>query len=333
MSTLLQALERQARGEPKAPYVGLSAVRQFYGSVQWAWPGWVPRGHVTLLAGPQGTGKSYLLAYLIAVFAGRVAAWPDGTPYQGPTGPVVLVDTEQMRGAYAERLAPLGVQDTDVVCPSPKGEPDYEPKLPQDLRLIEEVAKDLKASAVVIDSLSGAHTLDENSSAMRLLLQRIVGLAGSLQVPVIAVHHARKRSQFEAVKLTLDRIRGSSAISQFCRSVVGLYRLEENNLLAPVRVEMLKASFCKPPEPFGFTISDNGLEFHEAPEEERPMTAKDRACEFLQAELAREPQRYTDLVKKAAEHGIAERTLYRAREVLRVVTYNGWWSLPALHKE
>jgi len=143
----------------------------------------------------------------------------------------------------------------------------------------------------------------------------------------------RKRSQFEAIRLTLDRIRGSSAISQFCRSVVGLYRLEENNMLAPVRVEMLKPSFCKPPEPFGFTITDNGLEFHEAPEEERPMTAKDRACEFLLAELDKEPQRYTDLVKQAAEHGIAERTLYRAREALNIVTYNGFWGLPATRKE
>jgi hypothetical protein len=191
----------------------------------------------------------------------------------------------------------------------------------------------MKASAVLIDSLSGGHVLDENSAAMRLLLQKLVALAGGLQRPVIVNHHARKRSQFEAIKLTLDRIRGSSAISQFCRSVVGLYRLEENNMLAPVRVEMLKPSFCKPPEPFGFTITDNGLEFHEAPEEERPMTAKDRACDFLLAELDKEPQRYADLVRKAAEHGIAERTLYRAREALRIVTYNGYWGLPALQKE
>jgi RecA-family ATPase len=313
---------------PQVGILSLSQVGRFYGAVRWAWPEWVPVGHVTLMVGPQGTGKSYLAASLAASMTGRLATWPDGCPLDGwKPGPVVLADTEEMRGATVQRMVAMGVRDGDVLFPSPDGDPAYIPRLPEDADLLARIARDQRCSAVVVDSLSGGHGLDENSAAMRQVLQSLVSMAGRLQVPVVAVHHTRKRSVFEPVRLSLDRVRGSSTITQFCRSVVGVYRLTDD-ASAPSRVESLKSSFAKPPEPFGFGITDDGLVFGDAPEEERAMTATDRAVEFLEVELRREPQRYSDLLSKAEAEGISKNTLYRARERLRVVTLNGLWALP-----
>jgi len=318
------AVVAKAEPSPGLAYRTQAEIRRAFGSVSWCWPGWIPVGHVTMIAGPQGVGKSFLAASLIAVIGGVVTRWPDRVGLTDQkTGCAVLCDTEEMRGVYAERLAALGAHEV-FVCP---GDVHYVPKLPDDLETVRELAVSLDAAAVVVDSLSGGHCLDENSAAMRSVLQELVALAGALQLPVIVVHHTRKRSQLESVKLTLDRVRGSSAITQFCRSVIGCYRLDDGND-GPVRVEVLKSSFCKPPDPFGFTISDAGLCFCEAPELDKPMSATDRAAEWLRMELQREPQSAAGLIAKAKAELISERTLYRARDRLGIVTHDGLWALP-----
>ena len=45
--------------------------------VSWLWPGRIPRGKVTLLAGDPGLGKSFVTMDLAARVS-RAAEWPDG---------------------------------------------------------------------------------------------------------------------------------------------------------------------------------------------------------------------------------------------------------------
>jgi len=81
--------------------------------------------------------------------------------------------------------------------------------------------------------------------------------------------------------------------------------------MTTVRVESLKSSFAKPPEPLGFDITDNGLVFGPAPEAPKQETTLERACEFLKMELRKEPQRFTALLEKAEASGFSKNTLYR----------------------
>ena len=81
--------------------------------------------------------------------------------------------------------------------------------------------------------------------------------------------------------MALDRVRGSTTITQFCRSVIALYRLEDGDQTSPVRVESIKSTFCAPPDPFGFTVTNRGLIFGEAPEAVRPVTQQDKAADVL----------------------------------------------------
>jgi len=302
----------------------------FYGNVTWSWPSWIPNGHVTMVAGPQGVGKSYFLAYLMASFTGAIQAWPDGQPVTMPTGPVLLVDSEEMRGSYGTRLAQLGVDPRLWYCPAPHdGSTTYRPSLPKDLDLIARLALEDDCSAVMVDSLSGSHQLDENSAHMRTLLQHLVELATDLQKPVLCSHHTRKRSVLEAVRLSLDRIRGSSTLSQFCRSVIGAYRLTDHDANAPVRVESLKNSFDRAPDALGYYIDEHGLHMCEPPSasDTETLTALDVAATFLQTELAKGPRSVAELTGRAAQHGISRRTLFRAKAMVPVVTQNSLWLL------
>src|SRR5258707_1253868 len=45
--------------------------------IQWLWPGWLPAGKLTLLAGSPGTGKTTLALALAAAIT-RGSEWPDG---------------------------------------------------------------------------------------------------------------------------------------------------------------------------------------------------------------------------------------------------------------
>jgi archaellum biogenesis ATPase FlaH len=319
-------------GERVEGVMHLGDVRSYYGSVEWLWDKWVPRGHATMLAGPQGTGKSFMAAAMMGTMIGGLSTWPDGQPFTGTPGPVLLVDTESMRGEYYDRMTRLGVPEAvineRVIIPTVNNDPAYILTMPNDLPFVERVAEAHHVSAIVIDSLSGGHTLDENSADMRKILQGLVAIVGRLQCVILVVHHANKRPTGETSRMTLDRVRGSSTITQFCRSVIGLYRPEESDLTSTVRVEPLKASFCEPAKAIGMDISGKGLKFGEAPKSDRIVSKVDLAEEFLKDLLKREPLHYTELLSQAECLGIGKNALYRARDRLGVRAVAGMWTLP-----
>jgi len=315
---------------PPSGWQTLAQVRKYFGSVRWLWPSWIPQGHLTLVVGPQGVGKSYFAAHLLAVISGAFQEWPDGAPCESVKREILLAETEEMRGVYAERMAAMGADLVRVKLPFE--DPTAIPSLPQDLGKLTELADFLGAGAVVVDSLSGGHALDENGAEMRRILQGLGSMAATVGVPVIVVHHLRKKSTLEADKPTLDRVRGSSTISQFCRSVLALWR-PDGGVDGPIRVESLKSSFCKPPEPFGFEIGEDGrLEFQDAPEEERAETERERAANFLLTMLQDGPMAAAKIYEDGRLAGYNERTLRRAKRDLVIATANRngrwYWSLP-----
>jgi putative DNA primase/helicase len=331
----LAALHQEQIGD--VAFCSMDVIREFFGDVTWAWPAWIPIGHLSMIVGPQAVGKSWLAARLIATLTGCVDTWPDGEPFAGlppDSNPVkvLLVETEEMRGVYAERLEAMGVDPHWVVFGP--GDVTHVPDLLREADTIEQLAGQQAVGAIVIDSLSGGHSLKEESAQMRALLTRYAAMAARLHIPVVMVHHVRKRGELEPVAVTLDRVRGSSTITQFCRAIMALYRLD-GGLADPVRVEMIKSTFAAPPDPLGFTISGGGLTFGDAPEEERAETQLDKAVGLLRALLADGPMPSTDLQDEADGAGISWDTMKRAKARLGIVARRDgkerkWtWGLPA----
>jgi archaellum biogenesis ATPase FlaH len=309
--------------------LSMKDIAEFYGSVRWAWNRFVPYGHLTLIVGATGIGKSHFAAGIIAAFTGN-GAFPTGEPSETP-GRVLLVETEEFRGVYAQRLRALGVPDELVVIPTEGGNPTWVADLNGDGDRLARVAERERCVAIVIDSLSGGHRQDENSSEMRETMSRLAQLASKLDCPVIAVHHLRKRNVQEPVGLTLDRIRGSSTIAQFARSVFGLSVPDKDT--GTVRVDVLKSSFAPTPPSFGFDILQTGIEYTVAPEAMKPPTALDNATKWLRSTLADGAMSPKDVESFAKDAGIPRATLFRAKKALGLVTVDGMWTLRSINAE
>lgn len=315
---------------PKNGWMNWAEVGKFFGAVRMDWQGWIPRGHVTLITGPQAVGKSFLMDALMAVYSGGVKTWPDGTPAEIIPGEVLFVETEQLRGAHYERLKAMNANLLRIKHHST--DPMAVAQLPKDLKQFDELLMFLEAKAMFLDSLSGGHGMDENSAEMRGLLQALSALAAKRDIPIMASHHLRKKSHLEADRPALDRVRGSSTITQFCRSVIALWR-PDGTTDGPVRVESIKSSFSKPPVPFGFTIGDNAaLAFGHAPTEEKNETVTDRVADFLLSTLEDGARPAAGIFEEARLAGYSEVSVKRAKAMLDIVSVrenNRWmWSLP-----
>lgn len=306
-------------------FVTTADVHAVFRSVRWTWQNWLPRGQLSLIVGEPGIGKSYFLASLIGAFTG-CRDFPDGS-VPLCTGSVVICESESMRSAYVERLRLLGVDDDLVIWPAPKGDVHFVPSLPDDVPLLTSIAQANDISALVVDSLSGSHSLDENDASVRVVMTTLSKLAAVVDVPVIAVHHTRKRGAFEKAEVSLDRIRGSSVFAQFARSCIALSKPDPDQDV--VRVESVKNSFGPRPEPFGVRLADDGVHFEEAPEAPREPKAREKAMEFLRVRLRKGPRKPAELEAEAAAEGISRATLHRAKKALRIVSGPSGWALRA----
>ena len=171
---------------------------------------------------------------------------------------------------------------------------------------------------VVIDSLRGSHRMDENSSDLVNMLSRLAGIARNANIAILVVHHLRKKSAMESANVTMDRIRGSSAISAMCRVIFCLEPVDFGSMKA-IRMKQIKNNLALLPEPLGVDISESGCAFGESPEEPRKETLTDKAIEFLRVELKGNPRRAAKLIEDAELMGISKATLYRAKEKLNII--------------
>jgi len=99
-----------------------------------------------------------------------------------------------MRGEYVTRMTNFKVKDDRVLFPiEEKDDPTYTVNLIMDMDLVEATANKNNCVAIIIDSLSGGHDLDEKSDNMRRILKILGNMAGRIQKPVIVAHHPRKK--------------------------------------------------------------------------------------------------------------------------------------------
>jgi hypothetical protein len=207
---------------------------------------------------------------------------------------------------------------------------------PQNWRWIERVIEKFRPPLIVIDALSGSHNGKENDAdSMKVIMKRLHALAQKYKIAIVVIHHLNKApAGVPAYPLTTDRLRGSSSISQFCRSILALTtpdpaRPDER------RLDVIKLNLAKKPEPVGYTLTDDGPMWGDAPEPAQPRRAADDAADFLRAELASGARPAGDVREKAIADGLSDYALKQARSEIGVkveksrVPNGGWlWALP-----
>ena len=177
--------------------------------ILWLWPGVIPRGMPSLIAGKQGLGKSFLICDIAArVSTGR--PMPDGQP--GTPGNVLLLAREddascvllpRLKAAKAnlQRVWWSVFADTKTFDPL---------DLAKHIDLLTQTAVERRFDLIVVDTFAAFAPEDSDSNGaqdVRILLNALTRLARATGAAVVVVAHLRKSGQGDGDPM--DAIAGS----------------------------------------------------------------------------------------------------------------------------
>ena len=210
--------------------------------VSWLWPGRIPRGKVTLIAGDPGLGKSFLTMDIAARVTRAGTGWNDGedrdqngrgpgdwpdapTPLRAP-GEVVIFNAEDDAGdTLRPRLEAAGA-DIDRVRIIDGVDRDEERdqgffSLDRDIETLSFFLRKLRSPRlVIIDPISafmGATDTHRNSD-VRAVLARLGAVAAGHDVAIVCVTHLSKSTEGQSKK-AVHRLMGSLAFAAAARMV------------------------------------------------------------------------------------------------------------------
>lgn len=320
-------------------------------SIEWLWPHRFPLSKLSILAGMQGQGKSFVTLDMAArISAGT--SWPDERDQSIELGSTIILSLEdglgdtirpRLNAAGADSLKIHAIPGVHKVDDS--GERTF--NVTRDVFLLEELIDKLAdVRLVIVDPLTGylgGQTDVHRDNEVRAALAPLGDLAARTGVSIIGVMHLRKAPSDQA----MFRVLGSVAFTAYARAcwLIGEDNEEPGSkLMLPVKLNVAKAApglrfeIVDPgrvvwsQQPVDATAEDVFVARVEHPDEAGPKVVA--AAEWLQQALANGPQRATELRKQAGENCITPRTLDRAKARLGVVASNegvfgqAWyWSL------
>ncbi len=297
--------------------------------LDWLWPGRIPLGKLTLLAGDPGLGKSFVTLDI----ASRVscgAAWPDMPLFKQTPGGVILLNAEDdLADTIAPRLDKMKADDTRIFAiqgiagRDPKDNTEWQRSfsLETDLPRLEEVLiENPDTRLVVIDPISactGGVDSHKNSD-VRGLLAPLANLASQYHIRVLSVTHLSK---------AIYRSMGSLAFAAAARAVWTICKAPndpQRRLFLPAKLNL-----AQDPDGLAYRIEDGRVLWEPDPVKmhaddvfaEEAKSANGRgnrgserreATDFIREQLAGGPKPASDLIELGEQYGFSERTLRRA---------------------
>jgi putative DNA primase/helicase len=210
-----------------------------YRPIKWLWPGRIAHAKLTLLTGAPGSGKSALVASIIAAVT-TGGAYPCGEG-KAPHGSVILVSPEGDPDVLIPRLKAAGADLARVEIitrvPGPKGPRPFD--IAHDMPLLDAAVRAVTDLRVVMfDALIPAAGRAA-TQATRALLDPLAALAQAHEIAMLAVlqpgtdRGARKAAPFDTLALEAARTAFSIAIDPADEKRRLL--LQNKNDLAPER--------------------------------------------------------------------------------------------------
>lgn len=339
-------LSPSSNGVAQAILVRLSDVEPE--AVTWLWKDRIAVGKIALVIGNPGGGKTYLTSGEIAsrVTSGR--AWPDGG--LAPCGAVILLTSEDgVADTLRPRMDKLGgdATQTYVLRGVRHNNAENPFNLESDLPTLEAAVAETHATLVIIDPLS-AYLGSKDSykdAEIRGILSPLAQLAERLSIALLGVLHLTKDQQ----RRLLMRAQGSIAFVAQARTVLAVG--EDADVAGRRLFVGVKNNLGQTAATLAFRISDEGFTWETAPIEGNPeellavdepearneRREREHAITFLRDMLKDGPTASKVLQADAKENGIAQRTLWRAKDAIgvradRVGTASGkiawYWRLP-----
>jgi hypothetical protein len=313
--------------------------------VKWLFKDRFALGKLTILDGDPGLGKSTVLVDIAARVSSH-GIMPDGS--QGITGHVLILSAEDdPEDTIRPRLELAGANLARCHFLNGVIEPDGEehlPRIPEDLKAIEDAIIQTGAKLVIIDPLTAfLGKVDANTDqSIRQALYRLSKIAARHGCAIICQRHLNKGSSAKA----MYRGGGSIAIIGHARSAF-LCAVDPDDdtkrLLAPVKVNrgQMPPTLRFTLEPMPVVIDGQqdticriawlGTSHHKADElvappltesqkeeKEETKTKTEQARNILETLLADGPKEIAFCKAEAAKANVSNRTLERAAKTLGV---------------
>ena len=301
-------------------------------NLDWLWPGRIPLGKLTVIAGDPGFGKS-LLTIAIASTVTNEAKWPDCGEY-APFGSVVLLSAEDDDGdtvkprLIAAQADESKVHSLDSVVELPTGRRGF--SLDTDIdKLTMAIESVPDCRLLVIDPISSfmGNVDSHNVADVRGVLSGLSDLAQQRQFAVLYVTHLNKGKG-----TPMSRVSGSGAYVAAARSamLVGRDPLDPDRRI----LAMLKSNLSTESSGAAYRIRSNHdelpvIEWEPGPVDIAPedllghdsgdiRRERDEAIQWLSAELSHGPVGSKRIQQLAKDAGHAWRTVLRAKSDLKV---------------
>jgi putative DNA primase/helicase len=308
--------------------------------IQWDWPGWLPRGFLTLLASKPGAGKSTLCLHLAATYlSGR--PWPNGAAFNADRGKVLWCESEASHALNLERARNWGLDLARILSPLDNPLHNFRLDNRRHYAALLKFARRDDVRLVILDSLGGLRSQGSNALPIGNFVFALADLARIAGKPVLLTHHFRKRTGHHGgLPSDLDRLLGAAAITQAAHVIWALdtpdpaepehrrLSVMKNNLLQhPFTLQFLqKTAQAGPSLP---------LHFGPAPQEPSRSPERDRALDFLRRLLADGPLPATRVKSEYEAAGFSRATIDRAKQHLGINSFrpqgkHAWyWELPS----
>lgn len=306
--------------------------------IDWLWRGWLPRGKITVLGGRPGEGKSTIALSLAATLS-RGGKLPDGQ--QAPMGSTLLVLAEDdLADTVRPRLDAHGANASLIHAIEVVREADGKEKF---LSLSEHVPElrirvlEHNISCLVIDPLTAfLPKADRNAEGdVRDALMPLLKLAQETGIAVLGIMHIGKSTG--TGRKPLQTLLGSTAFGAMARVVWMTADLPEDK--QPAKGEdgtrtthkimgVVKSNVSQKPPPWVWCRPMDGairwlgrsdMSIEDVISGESSVKPIDEAQNFLREYLEDHARFAQDVKDEAKNRGIAEKTLYRAKEALKIV--------------
>ena len=212
-------IERKTRC---APTVNLSCAADIVPEpIHWLWPGWLPSGKLSILAGQPGCGKTTIAISLSAAIS-KGAEWPDGTRCRKAGNILIWTGEDGLADTLVPRLHAAGADLRRVFfvesVTDEAGElQPFDPSRDVPI-LAERIGQIGGASLLVIDPVISVVSGDSHKSGdVRKSLQPLIDLGAAHACAILGITHFSKGSKGSS---PTERILGSQAFGAAARMIL-----------------------------------------------------------------------------------------------------------------
>lgn len=301
-------------------YQNLANIGPGLPDVKWLWPGWIPRGMLSMLAAWPGIGKTYAALDIARRLIDGLPA-PDNSEFNLKCPNVIYVDAEDFLPMIHLRTSTWDM-DMSKFYPirrPPRDLIDMTKKSYQD-ELID-MCYDLNPDLIIVDSLSSVNSRGENSiEDLREILNFFIEIPAAFDASLILIHHLRKPGKNNNGPVTMHDLRGSGHLVAMARSIMGMDTIDADNPNAPRLLKIIKTNLGPYPDPLSirFTPSKHpdvaNLLYGKGDLAHLPPTLTGDCANWL-LDILQEPKSYREILE-AGQEEYSESTIQRARKLL-----------------